>query len=632
MIPLYSINEDKLISLSGDESRFFKVIPPDLEQMSEEQRAQSYQRLETDLKLAEFGKCFKAYFKNGLCYLNAGETASLGDCGLIPDPNPLEAFFGTGLYSNIEFHPSYLTLNGKFLRVISLTRAPQEIMPNLLQEMTEGLCSFVLHLKRMETAEAKKKLNLRRKMHFSGLFKSLKDIESENAYSESEGLLEGVTKGDVGLFKMECFFIVETLSLSDLDSQTNTLMERLKNFDAKAIIEAGALPVIYRSMIMGVPPLFHREIEVPSDYLSYLIPYHQDALMNEGAILNSLRGDEIKFDLFQRGAHNYNLLITGPSGQGKSMMANKLIYEQIKVGSKILCLDLGNSFRKNALYHDGTIFSETFNPLEFRCPRYLKEFIVACMEETLSRKEEGKLFEAIVKALEYNPQNFDELISLLSSDLPEIHHYFSEIKDFFTDEIRAESSFTYCDFSLYPEAIKAPLIIYLIEYFKRLSGRKVFVIDECWHLLSKNADYIAESFRTFRKHDASAIAISQNLDDLSQTQLGRVIIQNTFFKFFFRQNLELDQFIDLDLSERVKVLQSIKGEYSQFLIFSENIRKTACYYPTPLEYELFTSDKVDMNHFEHYHDEGGKYLDFQRAIMNFTELKYPHWRHYENSH
>lgn len=217
-------------------------------------------------------------------------------------------------------------------------------------------------------------------------------------------------------------------------------------------------------------------------------------------------------------------------------------------------------------------------------------------------------------------------------DLPEIYHYFSEIKDFFTDEVRPESSFTYCDFSLYPEAIKAPLIIYLIEYFKRLSGRKVFVIDECWHLLSKNADYIAESFRTFRKHDASAIAISQNLDDLSQTQLGRVIIQNTYFKFFFRQNLELDQFIDLDLSERVKVLQSVKGEYSQFLIYSENIRKTVCYIPTPLEYELFTTDKVDMTHFEHYLDDGGKYLNFKQSIKNFTELKYPHWRYYENTH
>lgn len=630
MIPLYSINQDKLISLSGDESSFFKITAPDLEQMSDDQKEQSYLNLESDLKLGPFGKFFKVYYLNGETFLNASAKASLGDCGLRPESNPLEAFFGTHLYSNIEFHQTYLTLNGKYLRVISLTKAPQEVTPNFLQEMTEGTCSFVLHIKRMETIEAKKKLNLRRKIHFSGLFKSLKDIESENAYNESEGLLEDITKGETGLFKMECFFLIQGLSLTEIESRTTEVIERLRTIDAKGVVEGGALPVIYRSMIMGVPPLFHREIEVPSDYLSYLIPYHQDALMSKGASLTSIRGNEIKFDLFQRGAHNYNLLITGPSGQGKSMMANKLVYEQLNIGSKILCLDLGNSFRKNALYHDGTIFSEKFNPLEFRCPRYLKEFIVACMEEPLTRKDEGKLFDAIIRALEFNPQNFDELVDLLKKDIPEIHHYFAEMREFFTDEIREEANFTYCDFSLYPEAIKAPLIIYLIEYFKKLSGRKVFVIDECWHLLNKNADYIAESFRTFRKHNASAVAISQNLDDLSQSQLGRVIIQNTFFKFFFRQNLELDQFVDLDLSERVKALQSIKGEYSQFLIFSENTRKITCYHPTALEYELFTSDKEDMSHFEFYLEEGGKYLDFKKALINFTELKYPHWRHCEN--
>lgn len=631
MIPLYSINEDKLISLSGVESRFFKLTPPDLEQMSADQRSQSYQRLESDLRLADFGKTFKVYYLNGQSYINVCEKASLGDCKLTPESNPLEVFFETELYSNIEFFENYLTLNGKFLRVVTLTKAPLEVFPNLLHDLSEGAFSFVLHLKRVEARDAKKKLNLRRKIHFSGLFKSIKDIESENAYSESEGLLEEITKGEISLFKMECFFIVEALNLSDLNCRTSALVEGLKSIDAKGLIEGKALPVIYRSLIMGVSPLFHREIEVPSDYLSYLIPYHQDFLMNEGFELTSLRNNRLYFDLFSTEALNYNLLITGVSGQGKSMMANKILWQELGRGTRAMVLDLGNSFRKNALYHNGTIFSEKFNPLEFRCPRYIKEFIVACMEETLSRKEEGRLFESIQNALESNPQNFEDLIRLIEEDFEGIHHYFSEINEFFSDEVREEVDFTYCDFSLYPEAIKAPLIIYLIEYFKRLSGHKIFLIDECWHLLSKNADYVAESFRTFRKHNASAIAISQNFDDLSQSQLGRVIIQNTYFKLFFRQNLEVDQFVDLDLSERVKTLQSIKGQYSQALLFSENIRKIVNYYASPIEYETFTSDKKDLSSFENYLEEGAKYLDFKRAIENFVEIKYPSWRPYENS-
>lgn len=631
MIPLYSTEQEKLISLSGDTTHFYEVFSPDHEQMSFDEVQQSFLRLENDLKLSGFGKFFKLYFLDGKLFLNASEKSALGDSFFRPNQRPLEVFFNGGLHSDVDFFDTFLTVNGKYLRVLSLKKAPFEVNPNDLYELCDGLFSYVLHLQRFEAQTAKRKLNMRRKVHFSGLFKSLKDIESENAYSESEALLEGVTKGETSLFRMECFFLVDALSLGELEERTNTLLERLKLIDAKVIIESKALPTIYKSMIPGVPPLFRREIEVPSDYLSYLIPYQRDFLMDEGLSLTSLKGHTLKFNLFERTGHNFNLLITGSSGQGKSMMANKLLFEEIEQGAKALCLDLGNSFRKNALYHEGVIFSEQFNPLQFKNPRYLKEFIIACIDEELSRKEEGRLFETIENALNESPENFNELISLLEKDFEGIRHYFTELKPYFCDEIRPEANFTYCDFSNYPEAIKAPLIIYLIEYFKNLHGKKVFVFDECWHLLSKNADYIAECFRTFRKHNASAVAISQNLDDFSQFQLGRVIIQNTYYKFFFRQGLQSSEFVDEDLSERVANAQSVKGQYSQFVIHSEQIKKIVCYYPTPLEYELFTSDKQDMNYFDLFMSEQGRFLPFQRAIENYVEIKYPQGSYDENS-
>src|SRR5690606_2271265 len=109
---------------------------------------------------------------------------------------------------------------------------------------------------------------------------------------------------------------------------------------------------------------------------------------------------------------------------------------------------------------------------------------------------------------------------------------------------------------------------YLIEYFKNLKGKKLFIFDECWHLLSRNADYVAECFRTFRKHNASAVAISQNLDDFSITQLGRVIIQNTYWKALFRQSLSPSEFIDSDSISFLDEIQSKKGSYSEFLLLS----------------------------------------------------------------
>ena len=310
------------------------------------------------------------------------------------------------------------------------------------------------------------------------------------------------------------------------------------------------------------------------------------------------------------------------------MMANKLLWQELARGTKAMVLDLGNSFAKNAKFHDGAILSHTFNPYQFKNPRYLKEFVLATMGEKLVRREEGRLFE-VIKTISENPDitNFKAFLSELEKSFTGIRYYFNEIEEFFTDESSPLNDFTYCDFTLYPEAIKAPLIIYLIEYFKHLEGEKVFIFDECWHLLLKNADYIAECFRTFRKHKASAIAISQNLDDFSESQLGRVIIQNTYFKFLFRQSLTTSEFIDTHTKSLLDSVQSIKGAYSEFLLLTETIKKPIRYYPTPLEYQVMTSAREDNQQFEEYLTNGGKFIPFDEAIRNFTQIKNPLWSH-----
>lgn len=131
--------------------------------------------------------------------------------------------------------------------------------------------------------------------------------------------------------------------------------------------------------------------------------------------------------------------------------------------------------------------------------------------------------------------------------------------------------------------------------------------------------------QNFRKHKASAVAISQNLDDFSSTQLGRVIVQNTYFKFLFRQSLQPSEFIDNHTKDLLDSVQSIKGSYSEFLLITEMIKKPVRFYPNPLEYQVMTSAREDNQQFEAYLDAAGKFLPFSEAIKNFTEIKNPYW-------
>lgn len=623
MIPLFSVKNHELISLNGEHSFFYNIIPPDMDGMDEVTQERICLDLETDIINTEGS--FKIYKIRDALYLNTFGKITLPKGKMEAQDKPVATFLGRE-DALAQFYDNYLTVGNEFIRILSFKDFPSNL------DRLETLCwhEFVIHFKKIPKIEAKNKINMKRKLHFSSLFKGMRDLDSENAYQQAENLLDEVTSDEKGLFLVEMFLVLKASTKEALDAITDQTLYDFKGKGAKLMVEERGLSYLYQCLIPGVPASFKRAIEVPSDYLAYLMPYHRDFVMDKGLELKSRQGRSVFFDLFHPEALNYNVLITGSSGQGKSMMANKLLKYELEQGTRAMVLDLGNSFAKNARFHDGAILSEKFNPYRFKNPRYLKEFVLAIIGEKLPKKEEGRLFEVIKIIIQNDDvKNFKDFLAALEKEFPTIRYYFSEIEEFFTDVEQPLNDFTYCDFTLYPEAMKAPLIIYLIEYFKNLQGKKIFIFDECWHLLSKNADYIAECFRTFRKYQASAVAISQNLDDFSESQLGRVIVQNTYFKFLFRQSLNTSEFIDCHTKTLLDTIQSLKEAYSEFLLLSENLKKPLRFYPTPFEYQIMNSSREDNLQFEHYMNEKGKFLSFQEAIHNFTQIKNPLWRVYE---
>ncbi|MEI8348333.1 MAG: hypothetical protein WCG27_12770, partial [Pseudomonadota bacterium] len=286
--------------------------------------------------------------------------------------------------------------------------------------------------------------------------------------------------------------------------------------------------------------------------------------------------------------------------------------------------DLGGSFRKLTHYHNGVEFDASFNPLQFKDVAYLKEFILSVADASWGNKDQGKLFKAIKGILESDKvSDFKEFILKLEKEIPGISLYFEEIIESLSAKQTQTGKITYCDFSRYPEKIKAPLIIFMIEYFKNLPGRKIFVFDECWHLLNKHADYITECFRTFRKYEACALAIGQNLNDFISTSVGKAIVENTHYKILFRQDLAANEYLGVGVASKLSSIHSKKGAYSESLFIFENLSKAVRYYPTPLEYELFTSDKTDNDHFQKYVSDCGRFLEFPQALENYVSIKYP---------
>jgi len=110
------------------------------------------------------------------------------------------------------------------------------------------------------------------------------------------------------------------------------------------------------------------------------------------------------------------------------------------------------------------------------------------------------------------------------------------------------------------------------EVQKDRATKKVLVFDECWKLLKDESGivFIEEVFRTFRKYKASAIAISQDIDDFAKSKISSALLSNCSIKWLLAQGQVDDEKLKrtLGLNENeidfVKSLQQEKGKYSKF--------------------------------------------------------------------
>jgi len=512
----------------------------------------------------------------------------------------------------------YVNLNGKYLRLINLYEFSKNLMPSNLMDYGD-YCVFI---KRLDLAVSKRRVNTQRKLHHSNLYSNLRNLESEASFIEAEKITEAMMEGIENLFEVEAWFIVRADSLIELNEKTKELITFLKQAEITPYIEAEGLYELFPTLLPGVVPKFKRSHQTPSSYLVNMLPLKHDQIHKEGIEFLSSRGNAVYFNLFDELALNFNLLLSGQSGAGKSMIAQKILVEELTNDAKVIVLDLGNSFKKTAEYYGGESLSLSFNPLQFKSPHYLKELIISVIPKNeLSAKLEGKIYSIINENLG-RVTNFKDLILLIAEEISDFELYFSELWEFFDDNDRHLSTFTYVDTSLYPDKIKAPLIIFLIESFNHLEGRRLFVFDEVWSFLSNNSDYIAECFRTFRKSGASAIAISQGIDDFAMTDMGKVIAKLCSTKILFQQSIDTSSEINTFDVEKIKSLSTKRKEYSEFYIKTEHHRKIARFYPTALEYELYTSNHSDRQTFDRFHAHYAEFFPFPEIMERYVDFKY----------
>jgi conjugal transfer ATP-binding protein TraC len=159
--------------------------------------------------------------------------------------------------------------------------------------------------------------------------------------------------------------------------------------------------------------------------------------------------------------------------------------------------------------------------------------------------------------------------------------------------------------------------------------RKFLLIDEAWSLLKlKNtAEFITNSFKTYRKYHCSCVAITQEISDLINNPCGIAIQANAANKVFLKQEPNiidsLKAFASLTDSqiELLKSVETQKGKFSESLIISDSSSGVIRLVPDPFLYWLATSDAKENDLLEEKAQKNeGKYLE----ALELCAKEFPH--------
>lgn len=342
------------------------------------------------------------------------------------------------------------------------------------------------------------------------------------------------------------------------------------------------------------------------------------------------RGQAMSVDIFKNPSGNYNGIVVGASGSGKSFFLNELTQRTLATGGKVWIIDVGRSYEKLCKMIGGQYLEFTpesricLNPFSMITDldedmSLLKPMIAQMISpsEPLSDYELAQV-EINIRQLwaEYGQ---DTTITMLAERLKKACYQGGSKESFNDEEVPLEN----CDpkirelgVSLFPftsdgaygrffegkanidfnsdfvvleleelksmkelQAVVMLLIMYKIMqemYLGDRSQRKVCVIDEAWDLMGggQSGKFIEAGYRRARKYNAAFYTGTQSVGDYYTSPTAKAAFDNADWMFLLRQKAEsLEQLatsgrlvMDDYTKSILKTITTRHGAYSEVFV------------------------------------------------------------------
>jgi hypothetical protein len=361
---------------------------------------------------------------------------------------------------------------------------------------------------------------------------------------------------------------------------------------------------------------------------------------------------------------NYNWLVSGTSGAGKSFFVNSLLAQSLSLDPNIFIVDVGGSYNKLTEFLGGEVSS-----LEPGRGFEMSPFFLARSddpkEERLRRQHVFQIFLEMLRVdgnlppLETRHLLQDKLNEVFEMDrLPKhpISHIMERLQEEASPEARrlrvllrpwTKDSFngqfldnaktresagrilTYdlkglSEFEDLSRVVQLIVCASLWGKIRQSAGRRFsfIILDEvAFSLLKTQPEFVDELVSTLRKYFAGAVIVVQDLEKITSNPAGSSILQNTQSKAILQQRGDPRNYCDaLSLSSidqfAIESLDRQKGVFTDIFLIRDRDRMVIRHRPSDLEYWISTTAPED--NLEMRKSTGSKAAPYQKQVIDFV--------------
>ena len=552
------------------------------------------------------------------------------------------------------------TLDCHFHRIVTLKTLPEVTVAGQFARMLRMPFHYDLLLSFEVPAQSNEMAKLQRTRKMAHSLASTQagrasDLESESKLSSTEELIRELLNTGQRIYAGQLVIVLKDTATPEgekrLIRKVREVLSRFRALQgAEGLEESVGAWKITKGNLPAAPVRLERARKMKTNTLADFLPVYgpREGDANPVVLFRNRLNGLIGFDAFDPGLPNYNSLVTGSSGAGKSFLNNAILLQELARGLRVFIIDIGGSYKKitealGGQYLEMNLSDEyRINPFHLGDPskepsnQKLKS-LLAVIESMVAEDEIAKLpkldrvllEKAIIEVYETKrkaglvPVMTDLMRALEKSDEPSMKNVAKML--FMWTGSRPygrlldgpgslQTNASVCTFDLKglssnPD-LQSVMILILTDFIlSQVEGdrttRKRIILDEAWELLKSPAaaSFMEYCARTLRKTGSGITFITQGVEEIVASPIGHAILNNTATKFVMLQRGDsevLARTLKLNSQELALIhsLEQKKGEFSEGFMIEGDHRQVVRIFPSPFEYWLFTSDAGDNGYLE----------------------------------